>query len=126
MSKNDKKGTAETITSNDVGSLKEVLGTTAAAPVAVAPVVVTTRQATGKSAIAQKIFDESYANYATDPKSVPQRKDILQRCIDEAQLTPSGAATYLQNYKRKHGYSHSPTTAAPQAAAPAAEADKTE
>lgn len=132
MSKNaNKNTTAETITGADVGSLSETLkGTetiapTTGAPVSV-PVKVTTREATGKSAIAQKIFDESYANYATDPKSVPQRKDILERCIAEAGLTPAGAATYLQNYKRKHGYSQPPATTSAPAAQTAPEGDTAE
>jgi hypothetical protein len=51
---------------------------------------------------------------------VPQRKDILARVKTEAGLTDAGAATYLQNYKRKHGLSKAPETAT--AAAPAGDA----
>jgi hypothetical protein len=62
------------------------------------PEVVTTATADNKAAKARAIFD---ACYAMNP--VPQRKDIIARAVNEAGLTPAGAATYLQNYKSKKG-----------------------
>lgn len=52
-----------------------------------------------KSHLAQIIFDESYKM-----NPVPQRKDIIARLMAEASLTAAGAATYLQNMKKKAGY----------------------
>lgn len=81
--------------------------------------VVQTQASINKSAIATAIFDECYKM-----NPVPQRKDILARVKKEADLTDAGAATYLQNYKRKHGLSKATTAAPAQSAAPeAAEAE---
>lgn len=38
-----------------------------------------------------------------DLKNVPQRKDIINRLVSECGLTVNGAATYLQNMKKKAG-----------------------
>jgi hypothetical protein len=63
--------------------------------VAAAAVIVA---APSKADKARAIFAQAYA----DPKAVPARKDIIARCVNEAGLTPKGAATYLQNYKAKN------------------------
>lgn len=68
-----------------------------------APTVVTTAKADNKADKAREIFNESYAKFHIDPKSVPARKDIINRMVTEAGLTPAGAATYLQNFKKKAG-----------------------
>lgn len=68
-----------------------------------APVLLANTSAARKSDKAREIFNQCYANFHTDPKSVPQRKDIIQRFVTEAGLTPAGAATYLQNMKKKAG-----------------------
>lgn len=67
------------------------------------PVTISTKSAETKSALAAAVFNDAYKNYHTDPKSVPARKDIIQRLITEAKLTANGAATYLQNMKTKAG-----------------------
>lgn len=59
--------------------------------------IVTAASAT-KADKARVIFAESYAQ-----DTVPQRKDIIARVINEAGLTKAGASTYLQNYKSKQG-----------------------
>ena len=69
----------------------------AAAPANKGPEVVTTATADNKAAKARAIFDECYKM-----NPVPQRKDIIARAVNEAGLTPAGAATYLQNYKTKN------------------------
>jgi hypothetical protein len=61
--------------------------------IAAAPAVVT------KADKARVVLGESYADMA----KVPARKDIINRLVAEAELTPAGAATYLQNFKTKHG-----------------------
>jgi hypothetical protein len=58
-----------------------------------APAVVT------KADKARVVLGEAYADMA----KVPARKDIINRLVAEAELTPAGAATYLQNFKTKHG-----------------------
>jgi hypothetical protein len=65
------------------------------------PVVVVETKPVTKADLARVILGEAYS----DLKNVPQRKDIIKRLVEEAKLTPAGAATYLQNYKGKHGYS---------------------
>ena len=70
------------------------------ATVAVNTTVVKTVTAVTKADVARAIFNESYSM-----NPVPQRKDILNRFVEEAGLTKSGAATYLQNFKDKAGYS---------------------
>lgn len=67
------------------------------------PVTITTSRADTKSEKAMVVFNDCYKNFHTDPKSVPQRKDIINRLIGEAGLTQNGAATYLQNMKKKAG-----------------------
>lgn len=78
---------------------------TIAAPAAQerAPITISTKSAETKSSKAVAVFNECYANYHTDPKSVPARKDIIARLVKEAGLTMNGAATYLQNMKTKAG-----------------------
>lgn len=68
-----------------------------------APMVVTTAKAENKADKAREIFNDCYKNYHVDPKSVPARKDIINRMVTEAGLTQAGAATYLQNFKDKAG-----------------------
>lgn len=99
MSKKNATTTSETITSKDVGTVP------AAVLAASAPTTVQTPAAVNKAAIANAIFAECYANGAD---KAPQRKDILARVKTEAGLTDAGAATYLQNYKRKNGLSKAP------------------
>lgn len=62
--------------------------------------VVKTVTAVTKADVARAIFNESYSM-----NPVPQRKDIINRFVAEAGLTKMGAATYLQNFKDKAGYS---------------------
>ena len=70
----------------------------AAAPANNGPEVVKTATSVNKADKARAIFDECYKQ-----SPVPQRKDIIARAVKEADLTPAGAATYLQNYKTKNG-----------------------
>ena len=67
------------------------------------PVTIATTSGDKKADKAREIFNECYKNYHTDPKSVPARKDIIGRFVNEAGLTQNGAATYLQNFKTKAG-----------------------
>lgn len=110
-----KKTETQTIKGEDVGNATAVLAASAPAG---GKETVQTAVSLNKSAIATKIFDESYAM-----TPVPQRKDILARVKAEAGLTDAGAATYLQNYKRKHGLSK--TTEAPAATDAGAAANAT-
>lgn len=55
-----------------------------------------------KAFLARQIFDESYAQ-----NPPPARKEIIQRAVDEANLTPAAANTYLQNYRTDKGMVHS-------------------
>ena len=55
-------------------------------------------QQPSKSSIANAIFKQMF-----NQQPVPQRKDMIKRVMNEAKLTEKGAATYLQNYKAKHG-----------------------
>jgi hypothetical protein len=115
-----KKTETQTIKGEDVGNATAVLAASAAP--AGGKETIQTPAAVNKSAIATAIFDECYKM-----SPVPQRKDILARVKQEAGLTDAGAATYLQNYKRKHNLSKSPAQSAPAAdAAPATEGDKAE
>lgn len=107
-----KKTEVQTITSKDVGMVPAAV--LAASAPASGKETIQTATAVNKSAIATKIFDECYAQ-----SPVPQRKDILARVKTEAGLTDAGAATYLQNYKKKKGLSKT-------AEAPAADAAKAE
>jgi hypothetical protein len=61
-----------------------------------APTVVTVVTKADKARV---VLAESYSDMA----KIPARKDIIGRLVAEAELTPAGAATYLQNYKTKHG-----------------------
>ena len=47
---------------------------------------------------AAALFAECYAM-----EKVPQRKDIIDRAVQEIGLTKQGAATYLHNYRNKNG-----------------------
>ena len=75
----------------------------------VAPIV--TQAATIKADKARAIFKEAYSM-----SPVPQRKDIINRFVVEAGLTKAGAATYLQNMKKKAGL----VVARPKSTAPTA------
>lgn len=108
-----KKNDTQTIKGSDVGTVPAAV-LAASAPQGGSETVVT-QTSVNKSAIATAIFDECYKM-----TPVPQRKDILARVKTEAGLTDAGAATYLQNYKRKHGLSKT-TEAAPAADAAKAE-----
>lgn len=69
----------------------------------VQPVVILTQKAESKADKAKVVFMDCYKNYHLDQKSVPARKDIINRLITECGLTQNGAATYLQNMKTKAG-----------------------
>ena len=60
--------------------------------------VVQSPVAVSKASIANAIFKQMFGM-----STVPARKDMIQRAMKEAKLTEKGAATYLQNYKAKHG-----------------------
>jgi hypothetical protein len=60
-------------------------------------VVVSTPAAASKADKARAIFGEMFKQ---EPR--PARKDMIARAVKEADLTPAGAATYLQNYKAKN------------------------
>lgn len=67
------------------------------------PIQLSSSRSATKSEKAYEVFNDCYKSFHTDPKSVPQRKDIINRLISEAGLTQNGAATYLQNMKKKAG-----------------------
>ena len=114
-----KKTETQTIKGSETGTVPaEVI---AAANQQAGTTTVQTATAENKAAKANAIFAECYAM-----SPVPQRKDILARVEKEAGLTPAGAATYLQNYKRKHGLSKAPATTQAAPEAPAGEAAKAE
>lgn len=69
----------------------------AEAPANKGPEVVTTATSVNKADKARAIFSEMFA---MNPR--PARKDMIARAVQEADLTPAGAATYLQNYKAKN------------------------
>lgn len=75
----------EVIAPNEVGTVASVLGAE----------VIATDVATSKAKIAKGIFSEMFA-----VQPVPARKDMIARAVAEAGLTPQGAATYLQNFKK--------------------------
>lgn len=75
----------EVIAPADVGTVASVLGAE----------VIATDVATSKAKIAKGIFAEMFA-----AQPVPARKDMIARAVAEAKLTPQGAATYLQNFKK--------------------------
>lgn len=83
----------ETITKADVGVLN-------AAALVGGSETVTTATADSKAKVAKAIFKEMFA---MNPQ--PARKDMINRAVAEAKLTPQGAATYLQNYKRDNNLS---------------------
>lgn len=56
---------------------------------------ISTSAGTNKAAIAREIFNEVGT-------SLP-RKDVITRFVNEAKLTPAGAATYYQNMKKDAG-----------------------
>lgn len=67
------------------------------------PVTIATRNGTTKADKAREIFLDCYKDHHKDPKTVPARKDIITRLINEAGLTQNGAATYLQKMKSQAG-----------------------
>lgn len=74
----------------------------AAAPAAKA----TTKVEVIKTPAAETKADKARAilgNIYGAKEALPARKDIIATLVAEAKLTPAGAATYLQNYKRDHG-----------------------
>ena len=85
---------------------KEVIGNNGVAAV---PAVVIAA-APSKASKANAIFAEMFAM-----SPLPARKDMIQRAVKEAALTESGAATYLQNYKSKHGLTAPRAAAGPTA-----------
>lgn len=84
---------------------KEII---ASAATAAAPFVAVAVKADAKADKARAIFNECYSN----PAAIPQRKDIINRFVNEAGLTKAGAATYLQNFKKKAGLVASKSTEA--------------
>lgn len=60
--------------------------------------VIATAKAPSKADKAREVFAACYAQ-----SPVPQRKDIIAKACDAAGLTPKGAATYLQNFKKAAG-----------------------
>lgn len=88
--------TTETITNAQVGTV---------------PAAVVAAAAPSKAKKANAIFAEMFAM-----SPVPARKDMIARAVKEAGLTDSGAATYLQNYKTKHGLVQPRQVTAPVAA----------
>jgi hypothetical protein len=92
---NSKKGNSETIKAADVGQMPaEVL---IDAPVDKVETIV----AVTKASIANPILAEMFAKPEAER---PARKDMILAIRKAAGLTPAGAATYLQNYKAKNGY----------------------
>ena len=85
--KNAKSIRAQTTTA-DVGSIADVPDTKQGRAI----------DPNSKASKANAIFTECYAM-----NPVPQRKDIIDRAIKEAGLTQHGAATYLHNFRNKHG-----------------------
>lgn len=67
-------------------------------PTKVKPEVISTPAAASKADKAREVFNDAYSL-----SPVPARKVILDCVIGIADLTPAGAATYLQNYKRSQG-----------------------
>jgi hypothetical protein len=70
----------------------------ATAAVSTAAEVISTPVAVSKAAKAAEIFQAAYSE-----QPVPKRSAILELVVAAADLTPKGAATYLQNFKRKAG-----------------------
>ena len=67
------------------------------APVVAAAVLVV-QSVPSKASKANAIFAEMFGREVR-----PARKDMITAVVQQAGLTPAGAATYLQNYKSKHG-----------------------
>lgn len=67
-------------------------------PKPAAPVVMPAAAGTNKAEVARAIFKQMFAM-----SPVPARKDMIERAVKEAGLTPAGAATYLQKYKTDNG-----------------------
>lgn len=61
-------------------------------------VAVIVKKELSKADKARLVFNECYAM-----EVVPQRKDIINRFVQECGLTQNGAATYLQNFKKAAG-----------------------
>lgn len=87
---------SQTLTAADVGTVAAVLG--APAP--------------SKAALARGVFARCYGM-----EKVPQRKDIIAEAMKVAGLTASGAATYLQNFKKAEGLVKVRAAVAPAVAA---------
>lgn len=68
------------------------------APAAPAAVIQLAPAAPSKASKANAIFAQMFAM-----EQVPARKEMIAAAVQQAGLTPQGAATYLQNYKSKHG-----------------------
>lgn len=83
-------------TSESMAANKSVVEVVAPAVTKVEPIQ--TVAAVKKSHLAQAVFDDCYKQ-----QPVPARKDIIAKLVAEADLTPAGAATYLQNMKKKAG-----------------------
>ena len=104
------KGNKEVIVAAGAeGKQAEVIAATPAATTVAAPVVEAAAPqaeviqsaapaAVSKASIANAIFKKMFAM-----PQVPARKDMIKAAMAEAKLTEKGAATYLQNYKAKHG-----------------------
>lgn len=78
---------------------KDIPEVIAAAP-AVVEVTKKTRQVdpNSKTQKCNAIFAECYAM-----DKVPQRKDILAKAVEATGASPQAAATFLHNYRNKHG-----------------------
>lgn len=78
----------------------ETIQATAAPATATAGAAVI-QSAPSKASKANQIFAEMFGR-----EVVPARKEMIAAVVQHAGLTPAGAATYLQNYKSKHGLVH--------------------
>lgn len=63
-------------------------------------IVIQTIKSITKADLAREIFNDCYKEGVD---KAPERKVIIQRMMKEANLTQNGAATYLQNLKKKAG-----------------------
>lgn len=63
-------------------------------------IIIQTQKSITKMDLAIEVFNDCYKEGVD---KAPQRKDIIARLMKEANLTQNGAATYLQNMKKKAG-----------------------
>ena len=63
-------------------------------------IIIQTQKSITKMDRAIEVFNDCYKDGVD---KAPQRKDIIARLMNEANLTQNGAATYLQNMKKKAG-----------------------